>query len=302
MARTSRSRPSRWPRVLLALLFVVVTGWLVAGAFGRPREEHAYWSLLPADTLHVLAHAGGIGLWPDNTLTAFRGSRDLGVDVLELDIQLTADSELVVIHDDTVDRTTDGSGPVDGFTLQELQELDAAANWAGPDGDYPYRGSGVYVPALREVLEEFPDTPVNVELKSRDPLMPELTCSLVKELGRQESVMIASFHQEQLHRFRELCPEVATSAGPEEVRNFLILNLLGLGRATRPQAEAFQVPVSQGGIPIVNRILARGLKQQNVRLEVWTINDPAEMRRLQKLGVTGLITDRPDLALKLSGR
>lgn len=302
MARTSRSRPSRWPRVLLALLFVVVTGWLVAGAFGRPREEHAYWSLLPADTLHVLAHAGGIGLWPDNTLTAFRGSRDLGVDVLELDIQLTADSELVVIHDDTVDRTTDGSGPVDGFTLQELQELDAAANWAGPDGDYPYRGSGVYVPALREVLEEFPDTPVNVELKSRDPLMPELTCSLVKELGRQESVMIASFHQEQLHRFRELCPEVATSAGPEEVRNFLILNLLGLGRATRPQAEAFQVPVSQGGIPIVNRILARGLKQQNVRLEVWTINDPAEMRRLQKLGVTGLITDRPDLALELSGR
>ena len=302
MARTSRSRPSRWPRVLLALVFVLVTGYLVAWAFGKPREEHAYWSLLPESHLHVLAHAGGIGLWPDNTLTAFRGSRDLGVDVLELDIQLSADSELVVIHDDTVDRTTDGSGPVSGFTLAELQELDAAANWAGPDGDFPYRGTGVYVPALQEVLEEFPDTPVNIELKSQDPLMPELTCGLVRELGRQESVMIASFHQEQLYRFRELCPEVATSAGPEEVRNFLILNLLGLGRATRPQAEAFQVPVSQGGIPIVNRILARGLKQQNVRLEVWTINEPAEMRRLQQLGVTGLITDRPDLALELSGR
>lgn len=301
MRRPPHSRKKRWPRVLLALAVAVAAAWIIAPAFGTPRPEHAYWSLLPEGRLHVLAHAGGARLWPDNTLEAFRGSHELGVDVLELDIQLTADQELVVIHDATVDRTTDGTGRVDSFTLAALQELDAAANWAGPDGDYPYRGSGVYVPSLREVLEEFSDTPVNIELKSRDPRQAELTCGLIRELGRELSVLVASFHQEQLRYFRELCPAVATSAGPDEVRDFVVLNLLGLGRATRPQAETFQVPVSQGGIPIVNRILARGLKQQNVRLEVWTINDADEMRRLQALGVTGLITDRPDLALALRG-
>ncbi|HLR46379.1 MAG TPA: glycerophosphodiester phosphodiesterase family protein, partial [Deinococcales bacterium] len=229
MSHRSQSRPARWPRVLLVLAVLVVSLWLIAPVFGEPRPEHPYYSLLPDRGVHVLAHAGGIGLWPDNTMTAFEGSRGLGADVLELDIQLSSDAELVVIHDDTVDRTTDGSGPVDGFTLQELQELDAAAQWAGPDGDYPYRGSGVYIPSLREVLEEFRDIPVNIELKSTDPLMAELTCSLVQELDRELSVLVASFHQEQLHYFRELCPEVATSAGPDEVATFVVLNLLGLG-------------------------------------------------------------------------
>src|SRR5699024_5272859 len=140
-----------------------------------------------------------------------------GVDVLELDTQITADGVIVVIHDDTVDRTTDGSGRVVDMTLEELQQLDAAANWAGPDGDYPHRGLGVTVPTLREVLETFPDVGVNIDMKSGDPRVPAATCELIRDTGREHSVMVASFVQRNLQEFRELCPAVATSAGPDEV-------------------------------------------------------------------------------------
>lgn len=299
---STASRSRRWPRILLALAVLLVSAVLVAWAMGQKRPPHPYYTDFLADRVHVHAHGGANHLWPDNTMPGFQGSTDLGVDVLELDTQITADGVIVVIHDDTVDRTTDGSGRVVDMTLEELQQLDAAANWAGPDGDYPHRGLGVTVPTLREVLETFPDVGVNIDMKSGDPRVPAATCELIRDTGREHSVMVASFVQRNLQEFRELCPAVATSAGPDEVRNFLILNLLGLGRATSPAADAFQVPVRQGNIPVVTRPFVRGLAERNVQLDVWTINDEAEMRRLFDLGVRGMITDRPDIALAILGR
>lgn len=298
----SLHRKRRAPRIVLALLVMVVSAYLVAWAFGERRAEHPYYSEFLGPGPHVHAHAGADHLWPGNTMLAFTNSAELGVDVLELDTQITEDGVLVVIHDDTVDRTTDGSGRVDSMTLAELRQLDAAANWAGPDGDHPYRGQGLEVPTLREVLGAFPGQGVNIDMKADDERVPAATCDLIRVTGRQESVMVASFIQDNLREFRELCPEVATSAGPTEVRDFLLLNLLGLGRATSPQAAAFQVPVKQGNIPVVNGIFARGLHERNVRLEVWTINDAAEMERLFDLGADAIITDRPDLALEILGR
>lgn len=298
----STRTPGRWPRILLATAFLLVSGYLVAWAMGSQRPAHPYYTDFLPDRVHVHAHAGATHLWPDNSMMAFEGSASMGVDVLELDTQITSDGVIVVIHDDTVDRTTDGSGRVDQMTLAELQELDAAANWAGPDGDYPHRGTGVIVPTLREVLESFPGVGVNIDMKSADGRVPQATCELIRDTGREHSVMVASFVQRNLREFRELCPSVATSAGPDEVRNFLILNLLGLGRATRPAAEAFQVPVSQGSIPVVTRPFIRGLNERRVQLDVWTINDEAEMRRLFDMGVSGMITDRPDIALQILGR
>lgn len=296
------SSRSRLPRILLAILVLLASAYLVAWAMGSRRPLHPYFTEFLGPSPHVHAHAGATHLWPDNTILAFTESAALGVDVLELDTQITSDGEIVVIHDDTVDRTTDGSGRVVDMTLQELQQLDAAARWAGPAGDHPYRGTGIVVPTLRQVLEEFPDIGVNIDMKSADPRVPQATCDLIRETGREHSVLVASFVQRNLHEFRQLCPEVATSAGPDEVRNFLILNLLGLGRATSPAADAFQVPVRQGNIPVVTGMFARGLAERNVQLDVWTINDEAEMRRLFDLGAGGIITDRPDIALRLLGR
>ena len=300
--QTTTPRNRRWPRVLLAIAIIIVSAYLVAWAMGSQRTAHPYYTDFLPEGVHVHAHAGATHLWPDNSMMAFKGSANMGVDVLELDTQITSDGVIVVIHDDTVDRTTNGSGRVDQMTLAELQGLDAAANWSGPEGNHPHRDTGIIVPTLREVLDAFPDVGVNIDMKSADPRVPAATCDLIRETGREHSVMVASFVQRNLREFRELCPDVATSAGPEEVRNFLILNLLGLGRATSPAAEAFQVPVRQGSIPVVTRPFVRGLAERRIQLDVWTINDEAEMRRLFDMGVSGMITDRPDLALDILGR
>lgn len=297
-----RFRPLRALGLLVAFLAVA---YAVGAVLGAPRPERPYYASFLPDGVHVHAHAGGDHLNPGNTMQAFAHAVELGVDVLELDTQITADGVIVVIHDDTVDRTTDGRGLVVDFTYAELLEFDAAFEWRPPGGDAdapPYRGTGLVIPTLQEVLEAFPSVGVNLDMKSADPRVPEATCNLIRATGREASVMAASFLDDNLRRFRELCPDVATSAGPDEVRAFYVFNLLGLGRWTAPAADAFQVPVRQGSIEIVAPRMVRGLRERNVRLDVWTINDEVEMRRLLDLGVGGLITDRPDLALALLGR
>ena len=297
-----RFRPLRALGVLVAFLAVA---YAVGAILGQPRAERPYYATFLEDRVHVHAHAGGDHLNPGNTMQAFAHAALLGVDVLELDTQITADGVIVVIHDDTVDRTTDGTGLVVDYTYAELLELDAAYDWRPPGGDpdvHPYRDQGLVIPTLREVLEAFPTVGVNLDMKADDPRVPEATCDVIRAAGREASVMAASFLDDNLRRFRELCPDVATSAGPDEVRAFYVFNLLGLGRWTTPAADAFQVPVRQGSIEIVVPRMVRGLRERNVRLDVWTVNDESEMRRLLDLGVGGLITDRPDVALALLGR
>ncbi len=295
----------RFLRAVLLVAALLGLTYVVGMAVGERRVDRPYYAAVLADRIHVHAHQGGDHLWPGNTLYAFANAVALGVDVLELDTHVTADGVVVVIHDDTVDRTTDGSGAVAEMTLDEIRALDAAYRWrppGGADGVFPYRGEGLTIPTLAEVLEAFPTVGVNLDMKARAPDVPERTCAVIRAAGRTDTVMAASFHDENLRRFRELCPEVATSAGPSEVRSFYAFNLIGLGRWTRPAADAFQVPVRQGNIEIVTPGMVRGLRERNVRLDVWTINDEAEMRRLLDLGVGGIITDRPDLALALLGR
>lgn len=308
MPRPPRVRASRRRRVLRALLVLVVVAtvaFAVGAALGEPRTERPYYGGFLPDRLHVHAHQGGDHLRPGNTLLAFAHAVELGVDVLELDTHLTADGVVVVIHDDTVDRTTDGTGPVASYTFEELRTLDAGHRWrppGGAEGIHPYRDEGLTVPSLAEVLAAFPEVGINLDMKADGPNVPEATCATIREAGREASVMAASFVDANLRRFREICPEVATSAGPDEVTSFYVFNVLGLGRWTRPAADAFQVPVRQGSIEIVTSRMVRGLRERGVRVDVWTINEEAEMRRLIDLGVDGLITDRPDLALALLGR
>ena len=292
-------------RALLIVVALAAVTFLVGAAVGQRRIDRPYYAAFLADRVHVHAHQGGDHLWPGNTLYAFANAVALGVDVLELDTHVTADGVVVVIHDDTVDRTTDGVGAVASMTFDEIRALDAAHRWrppGGAEGVFPYRGEGLTIPTLAEVLEAFPTVGVNLDMKASSPGVAELTCGVIRTAGRADTVMAASFHDDNLRRFREACPEVATSAGPSEVRAFYAFNLAGLGRWTRPAADAFQVPVRQGSIEIVTPRMVRGLRERNVRLDVWTINDEAEMRRLLDLGVGAIITDRPDLALALLGR
>ncbi len=303
--RHRRGRGRRIVRGVVVLVLLLAIAYGIAWSLAEPRPLHPYHTEFLGPGPHVIAHQGGDHLWPGNTMEAFAGAQALGVDVLELDVHVSADGEVVVIHDDTVDRTSDGRGAVAELTLLELQALDFGYRWrpaGGPATEFPYRGSGLTIPTLREVLEAFPETAVNIELKPDDTRLVAITCDLIRELGRERTVMVASFVDRNLRDFRTRCPEVATSAGSIEATVFVVLDVVRLGHLYRPPAEAFQVPVRRAGIEIVTERSLRTLRERQVQVDVWTVNDEAEMRRLLELGAGGLITDRPDLALGLLGR
>ncbi|MCA9875281.1 MAG: glycerophosphodiester phosphodiesterase [Anaerolineales bacterium] len=251
----------------------------------------------------VIAHQGGEQLRPSNTMPAFENAVALGVDVLEMDTHSTQDGVLVVMHDDTVDRTTDGNGRIQDLTLAQIKQLDAGYYWTDDEGQtYPYRGQGITVPTLEEVFAAFPDMPMNIEIKQSDPSIVQTFCDLLDQYDMQDQVLIPSFHPDTMVEFREKCPGVASSMTEPEIRRFFVLNTLHLGRLFGPPGEAFQVPEYSGSLHVVTDRFVTGAHERNIDVHVWTVNDPADMQRLIDLGVDGIITDRPDLLLEVLGR
>lgn len=294
-------------RVLLVVALLLAATYGVLALLAKPAAEHAYFRQFGSGPL-ALAHGGGQRLWPDNTLTAFQGSVALGADVLEIDIHQDADGVFRVIHDATVDRTTNATGRVEELSGTAFDTIDAGYRWTttGPssadDGEYQYRGQGVRVPTLKEALQEASGVAVNIELKQDDADAGRLLCSQLREEGVTERVMVASFHDAPLKAFREACPEVATSASRSEVTLFYVLARARLAALYSPPFEALQVPVKQGRIPVIVPSLISAAHARNLRVQAWTINDADEMARLLDVGIDGLITDRPDRALQVMGR
>lgn len=298
----------RFWRVLIATLALLVAAYGVLALSNRTGEAHPYYARFGGAPV-ILAHGGGQGLWPDNTMLAFEGAAALGADVLELDVRRDQDGTFRVIHDATLDRTTSGTGPVAALPGARVDALDAGYHWTpgGPragaqEADYRYRGAGATVPTLAAVLERFPEASVNVEIKEREAGAGTALCSLLRSHGALERVLVASFNSEPMRAFRKACPEVATSATRSEVTLFFVLATARLSAVYRPPFEAMQVPVKQGSITVVTPRFVRAAHARGLAVEVWTVNDPAEMARLEALGVDGLITDRPDRALALVGR
>ena len=270
---------------------------------GEPVADHIYFKGdAPASPL-VIAHRGGAGLWPENTLHAFGRAHALGADVIETDVRATSDGELVVIHDAGVERTTDGRGSVSALTLAEIKRLDAGHRWT-PDGgrSFPLRGSGVTVPTLREVFEALPRARFNIEPKQSEPSIAAPLCRLIRERGMSGRVMVAAFRGAALEQFRSECPEVATSASTSEVASFLALQRAGLAASYSPRMQAVQVPEWAGGMRLLTEEFVRAAHGRNLRVHAWTVNAEDDMRRLLALGVDGVMTDYPDRLLKVLGR
>jgi glycerophosphoryl diester phosphodiesterase len=234
---------------------------------------------------------------------AFEKAVAMGVDVLETDIHSTADGVLVVRHDPTVDATTNGTGYISDFRLAELRELDAGYRWTGDNGiAFPYREQGITIPTLDEVLYAFPGIRVNIDIKPKDALIIGPFCQMLKKFDKLDRVLVGSFHDDQIRRFRNLCPQVATAAGVMETRLFYGLNRVYLESIYRPNAEAFQIPEYANGMHIVTPRFVRGAQSQNIQVHVWTVNEEADMQRLMEWGVVGIITDYPDRLMKILGR
>jgi len=240
----------------------------------------------------VYAHRGGAALAPENTLAAFDAGLAAGADGIELDVRLAADGVAVLMHDPTVDRTTDGSGPVDALTAAELSALDAGCRFER-DGAFPFRGRGVGVPSLRAVLERRRDTSLIVELKSSDPRLVQAVVDDIHAAGAAGRVTVGSFQKGALDAVRALDPSIRTGADTDDVRNGVD------GLRAKPVFDAFQVPEVFAGMRVVTPEFIARAHDAGVTVVVWTVNREDDMRRLLDWGVDGLITDRPDIAAPL---
>lgn len=239
------------------------------------------------DGTTTVAHQGGDLLRPGNTLPAFEHALAVGTDVLEMDLWLTADDEIVVIHDATVDRTTDGSGRVDEHSLDELKQLDAAYGWS-PDGgeNYPYRGEGIEIPTLGEVLDRFPEVPLLLEPK-HESVPPARLIEFLSAADALDRTLIAAFEDAVVDEVRDLAPGVPTGLGPREGRQFLKTM-----RATEPRYE----PPGELLFPpmdLVDSVLIDRAHRIGLAVVPWTVNARSTMRRLLADGVDGMITDDP---------
>ena len=248
----------------------------------------------------LFAHRGGAALAPENTLPAFLNGVRLGADALELDVRLTADDQVVVFHDETLERTTNGNGKVRDHTLDELKQLDAGYNFTSDGGtSYPFRDQGVTISTLAEVYAEFPAQLINIDIKDPVPEAAERLAAVIEQAGASDRTIVGSFHADILEHFRHLSPAVATAASEGETRTFYLLNLVGLGRLHRPLGDAYQIPTSAGPAQLATPRFINNAQRLNQAVHYWTIDDPAEMQRLLEMGADGIITDRPDLALEV---
>jgi glycerophosphoryl diester phosphodiesterase len=291
----------KWFKRVLSVIVILIVITLAVGAIrSTPMSPHPF-----TDTgdILVIAHRGGRGLWPENTLYAFEQSIHIGVDVLEFDVHSTSDGIMVVMHDATVDRTTDGTGRIEDLTWAQLQRLDAGYQWSDEETtSTPYRDKGLKIPSFEEVLRAFPETRMNIELKSSKVNDIEQLLSMIEALHPSDLTIYASFRSESHAYIRENNPEIATAATVGDAFLFWVLNAVYLGFSYNPQAHAFQVPPSIFDLPIVTPHFVDGAHGHNVDVHVWTINDKQEMQRLIDTGVDGIMTDYPDRLLSLLGR
>ncbi len=248
----------------------------------------------------VFAHRGGCALGPENTLAAFDLGLRAGADGLELDVHLSADGVVVVCHDVTLDRTTDAAGPVAARTAAELARVDAGCRFA-QGGAFPFRGQSIGVPTLRQVLRRFPDVPVIVEMKVDHPEMGRRVAADVAAEGAAERVCVAGEGATSLRAARAALPDMASSACRSEARWSLFKSTMGVLAGT-PAFQRFQVPESAGAIRLVSPRFVRWAHRQGLPVEVWTVDDAVDMERLLSWGVDALITNRPDLAVRVRDR
>ena len=290
------------PLLILILLVLLVVG--ISFVVNPKAPANPYYSSVSRPL--VIAHQGGDGVWPGDTMYAFENAVKIGADVLEMDAHMTKDGQIVLMHDETVDDTTDGTGLIEDLTLDQLKELDAAYEWSNDGGKtFPYRDLGIQVPTLEELFQKFPQIRYLIEIKLTENPIDKSLCDLIRQFNMQAKVIVASFHDDSMQNFRAVCPEVATSASRGEVTKFVLLSKIFLSGFVTPGYQSLQPPYDPKesmNIPIMTERFIQEAHAKNIKVEPWTVNDPELMKQYIEWGVDGIITDRPDLMVDILGR
>ena len=249
----------------------------------------------------VFAHRGGAKLAPENTMAAFANGVVLGSDGLECDVHLSRDGVPVVIHDRTLDRTTNATGPVADRTAAELATVDAGYHFHNLAGQREFRGRGIGVPSLEELLRSFPVRTI-IEMKDGSSALACAVVNAIARTGAGDRVCVGSFHHRGLEALRRLDPRIATSASKPEVRWTLYRSWCRWPFHARRVYEAFQVPERAGRVRVISPAFVRQAHREHARVDAWVVDRAEDMERLFSWGVDGVITDRPDVAVQVRDR
>lgn len=249
----------------------------------------------------VVAHRGDSANFPENTLPAFISAAELGIDVIETDVHLTKDKHLVIWHDPTLERNTNGKGTLESHTLEELKTLDAGYTFTKDDGKtFPFRGKGITLCTLDEALKACPEERFNIDLKSQESDIVDIFIKVIRENKAESRVCGASFHLNNLKKLRRLDPDITTSVTTLEVIPILLREKLHILPKKYKRQLIFQVPVSQYHIKVITKHFVDEMHKRGAIIMVWTINDESEMRRLFQLGVDTIMTDNPRVVIKVA--
>ncbi len=275
--------------IALLIGIVYAFSWL----FPVKAENRAWYIPRPSDNQPlVVSHQGGEGIRPTNTEVAFRDSYTMGADVLDADVHMTLDGVLVLAHDETIDRLTDGTGAIRDMTFDQLQQYDAAYDFTTDNGaTFPYRGKGLKIMKLETLLRDYPDRRIGLEIKQTTTEAAVRMCQMIRDTNQLDNVLISSFSQENMDVFRKECPEVAASATEDEVRAFYIYHRIGLSGLYRPPFDSLQIPEYSGKYQLLTPQLIADAQRKDIAVIPWTINKTEDLNRIIELGVDGINTD-----------
>jgi glycerophosphoryl diester phosphodiesterase len=267
-------------------------------------EREAAMTFFDGARPRLFGHRGAAAVAPENTLPSLTRALSDGARYVEFDVHATADGHIVVIHDPTVDRTTEGTGAVRDLMLSAVRRLDAGYRFTDGHGAFPFRGCDVRIPTLDEVLDQFPSTPATIELKPVEPSIVDRVVDIVLAHGAGERVVLATGEDVIMPRLRIACARhrIPTNFAPSEVAEFIRRVGDGTLAGYRPPGAALQIPPEWQGVPLITDATVAAAHSLGVEIHAWTINDESEMERLLRLGVDGIMTDIPALGHRVMAR
>ncbi|MDR3061957.1 MAG: glycerophosphodiester phosphodiesterase [Dysgonamonadaceae bacterium] len=253
----------------------------------------------------IIAHGGSKQLFPENTMMAFDGVDQFRPDVMEMDVVLTKDSVLITHHDPTIKRLSNGEGKVADYTYDELKQFNFGYNFKDTNGNYPYRDTIIPPAKLEEVLAKYGEKyQFCIEVKDYSPELGQRAARqlyrLLQKYSMEHRTLVACFEDDVLDYFRQITEgKIHVSSGKKQTKQFVILDMLFLGNFFTGKSSALQIPVKRDGFKLDKKSLITTAHRKNMAVHYWTINNEQEMKDLIDLGIDGIITDRPDLLIKV---
>jgi glycerophosphoryl diester phosphodiesterase len=300
--RVKKQRKFPFKKIIIASL-VLLLGYLALFLLVVPERPDKLF--FEGERPFVIAQRGGSTLAPENTIIAFEKARSIGVDIIDMDVHMTKDGHLVVIHDEEVDRTTNGKGYVNEFTLKQLQELDAGYTYKDIKARAIYRGQDVKVPTVAEVFEQVGDMRFSIEMKAPPKKhtytdMEKKLWELINRYEMEDQVFVFSTSQKMMDSFNKLAKgNIAVGASKDETQRFVLYHKLFLNRLYKPKADGFQAPVDFEIFNLDDSRIVKGARKLNMGLFFEGINTEEEMRELLAKGASGIVTERPDLLIRV---